>query len=740
MTTATPVRPSVISTTVRPPAGPPPAAPAAAAAVDPVRILRKHWLTLVLATLVGGAIGTGAHFLLRRYYPTYRAQAVFACQGATYEVGGPTTDDEDELQRFMATQVAMMASDEVLRKAVQDISQRREAEKWATKYRSTGTFDIFQAAEDLGASLRPRVQAGTSLMSLGMGWRDPVEVHAIVRAVRLQYQQVAAKMARDNTGSQRAALNASISELKKNIDDVTAARDEILKKGEFDSLEDRTSEVRYAIGEVHQKLIQGRADLTAISVNLEDRERDAKSETGTILYPDSLRQEVESDRTVMDLTRLINGQKSELTRMRELGLGEAHRDVRRVRASITGLERQLEQERERILLERFNALLDSLRTTKAQLSEQVKQQEAQLKEHQTRLQQLVQGQTRVNDYQAQLDIYTKELLNYEASLKRLETVAKIGGDAGRVTERIILVEAERVPEEVAFPKIYIMIPAGVLLALGLTGGLVFLREMLDQRVKGPSDIALIPRTRVLGMLPHAAEDPSRPEAVESAFVDRPRGVLAESFRQLRAVVLQRMRAHGHRSLLVVSAMPGSGGSSAVANLGAALAGADERVLIIDANFRRPSQHKFFKLTDAPGLGDVLAGTIPLDEAVRETSTPSLSVLTCGSAPTRLFERFATERMTAIISEASSKYDIVLVDAAPVVVSGDARALADRCDASALVVRAYAEKRGMIARLKSELAEQRAEFLGIVINAARSSAGGYLKRNIRATHRYQNAET
>jgi polysaccharide biosynthesis transport protein len=355
------------------------------------------------------------------------------------------------------------------------------------------------------------------------------------------------------------------------------------------------------------------------------------------------------------------------------------------------------------------------------------------------LQELTQRQALVNDLETNLELMTKQKLEYEGDLKQLETIRSIpAGASGRVTDRITLVQQEQVPTEVYFPKLIIMVPAGVILSLALVGGVVFLRETLDQRVKGPSDLALIPRTRIVGMVPHAAEDPSRPAMVETAFTDQPRGVVAEAFRQIRGTVLQRMRTSGHRSLLVVSAMPGSGGSTIAANLAAAMAAADENVLLIDANFRRPSQHRTFKLADAPGLGEVLAGTTPLDAAVREcSSVPNLSLLTAGAGPTRVFERLATERMTAVIAEASSKFDLVIVDAAPAVVSGDARALADRCDASLLVVRAFSEKRGMVARLKNDLADQRADFYGVLINAARSAAGGYFKRNIRATHRYQN---
>jgi Mrp family chromosome partitioning ATPase len=90
----------------------------------------------------------------------------------------------------------------------------------------------------------------------------------------------------------------------------------------------------------------------------------------------------------------------------------------------------------------------------------------------------------------------------------------------------------------------------------------------------------------------------------------------------------------------------------------------------------------------------------------------------------------------VLSLARTKYDCVFIDVAPAVVSGDAASIANRTDASILVARTFAEKRGMIARVKNELSEARGEFFGVIVNGVKSAAGGYLKGNIKASHEYQ----
>jgi capsular exopolysaccharide synthesis family protein len=238
------------------------------------------------------------------------------------------------------------------------------------------------------------------------------------------------------------------------------------------------------------------------------------------------------------------------------------------------------------------------------------------------------------------------------------------------------------------------------------------------------------------MVPDASEDPAGASAVETAFRDRERGVMAESFRQIRSGLLKRMNQMDQKTLLIVSGMPGSGATSVISNLAYSFAAADRRVLVIDANLRRPAHHRIFGLPEAPGLADVLAGTHTLDNTVQRSADRRVDVLVAGTRENRVFERLSTDAMGAVLRRAREQYDLVLIDAAPMVVSGDALGLASRCDASLLVVRALSEKRGMVARLRNELAEAKAELLGILVNGVKSAAGGYLKGNIKATHDYQ----
>jgi Mrp family chromosome partitioning ATPase len=101
----------------------------------------------------------------------------------------------------------------------------------------------------------------------------------------------------------------------------------------------------------------------------------------------------------------------------------------------------------------------------------------------------------------------------------------------------------------------------------------------------------------------------------------------------------------------------------------------------------------------------------------------------------VFERFTGSSVAGIFRDLKQRYDLVLIDSTPGVVAGDAIAIAHHCDAVVLVVRALCEKRGLVARLRNQLGDTGAEFLGVVVNAVKPSAGGYFKRNFQVTHEY-----
>ncbi|HZW09973.1 MAG TPA: polysaccharide biosynthesis tyrosine autokinase [Phycisphaerales bacterium] len=729
MTTATPVKsaPSIASR---------PAVAAGGAGstgpnIDVVKTLKKYLWVLVGAAIVGAVIGVVAHFVLLRVYPLYRAQVLFQVLPPQSEltIAAVTNLDEDEQERFAQSQVALMKSDGVIQRVVTDPRLQSQGGRWAQMWMEGGRFRAEDASEWLYDHLSARVIPSTDYLEMSLSWTNAVDVTNVVSLIRETYLNMVKEQSAAQNVPQRTQLEKQIRDLETLYRDKQNERDQILKNDEIDSIEQRYAADNQQLLAVIATLHEIRGSIESARTQLDRYEQDLNAMGGPT-YSDEMRSAVEAHPLIATIHQTIASLEAQRAAML-VEFGPEHRQMITMQNMIDSWKTKLDQEREAQLGKMFGATIDSLRNMISVLTAQ----EAELASEQERLVKrlidLTKTMVKIGDLDLEISGVLESKKDLDLALKNMQGVALL-----QTATRVIVLQQERIPDKPVFPDIFIMLPAGAVLFLGLTAGAVFLRELLDQRVKGPGDVALIPRTRVLGFVPDASEDSATPaDQVSRAFRTAPKGVVAESFRQLRAPVLKRMELAGHKTVMVIAGMPTSGASAVVSNLAEACAASDRRVLVIDANFRRPAQHKIFGAPDSPGLSDVLAGDTTLQAAAQPTNSPNLSVLTAGSARYRVVERLATDTFAEMLALAASEYDLVLIDVPPAIVAGDGVAIANKCDASLLVVKAYAEKRGLVSRVRNELGDTKAEFLGVVVNGVRASAGGYLRGNIRATQSY-----
>ncbi len=286
------------------------------------------------------------------------------------------------------------------------------------------------------------------------------------------------------------------------------------------------------------------------------------------------------------------------------------------------------------------------------------------------------------------------------------------------------------------PRYDIVIPGVTMLCLAAVVGGLYLRETLDQRVKSPADIKLFTDLELLGVLPEATEDPSSPARVESVVQDDPAGLMAESFRQIRTAVVAQMDKRGHKSLLVVSPGAGSGASSFSSNLAMSMGYVGRKVLLLDANLRRPNQHYIFGMPQQPGLVELLRGTTTLEQAIFHKVEPSVDILPAGDVRDIPPEMLEGAAFRALLGQLEKNYDNIVIDCSPALLTSDCQMIAKHADALVVVVRAGTDKRGMIGRMIRQVEGARAVMLGLVLNRAKASAGGYYKQTYEEFYRYR----
>lgn len=367
-------------------------------------------------------------------------------------------------------------------------------------------------------------------------------------------------------------------------------------------------------------------------------------------------------------------------------------------------------------IDSFSALLD-------QLEEEAEQKDTLLRELTADHSEYVAMETE-REHMEEERMGHKRMIN-ELSLMRLRA------DANRVR----VAQSAIPPRKPSFPLPEIVIPFGVLLVFGLTLGWIFFRELTDQRVKSTSDLSVIPGARILGSIPDLEDDPTRSKSADLVVREHPQSVLAESYRQATNAMCREIDRHGHQSMLLVSAMPGSGTTTALSNIVWVLAAMGKRVCVIDANFRRPRLAQAFGVEESQvGFGDLLGGKVSLED-VKQDVTEGVCLISAGTPSERVIERLSSDRLSSILAELRSHYDLVLFDTPPTIVAGDSQALASRVDAALLIVRANHEQKGLVARLIHQYAEGSCNLIGLLLNRPLTSAGGYFKKNYAVMAKY-----
>jgi len=264
---------------------------------------------------------------------------------------------------------------------------------------------------------------------------------------------------------------------------------------------------------------------------------------------------------------------------------------------------------------------------------------------------------------------------------------------------------------------------GAFLGLMIGVGGALLLEQLDTRLRTREDLErALEEVPVLATVPRMSGEMARERrfAVDSD----PRGLVAEAFRILRTNVQFLAVDRPIRRVLVTGALAGDGKTTVSANLAAALATAGYTTLLVETDLRRPTVHDYIAGSPSPGISDVLLGRVRLDQAIRPSGVPGLSVLTSGALPPNPSELLGSQRMVEIVEEASERFDVLVLDTPPTLPVTDSVVLAPRTDGVILVVRAGESQRDAVRAAASQFERVGVRVLGTVFNAASAEASGY----------------
>jgi len=689
---------------------------------DILSMLRRRLVMIVVAALVFNLLWLGGFAVWWVYFPGYLGESLIECISNI-----PATElsldqqrlKQDEHERFVRTQALLMKSPSILGEALK-VNTVRET-SWFAHVQAMGWEPLIELDEDLTAA----PVRGTNFLRVAIECRDKKDPHVIVNEVVNQwYHTVKQRTAEEYTSD---ALDAARKELDDLRRDISAKRDRlkaIAQRLPPGALRNPDNITALEVSKYGEQVAQLRLELAQL-----DQYRSIYNDPSGVPITAEDRAVVEQDPQVAELSRadfLLRQQRAADAKV----FGQTHSVLRQLDAQIAATEQKLEEMRFQKWSERRSDIREAANTAFANTQHALFLAEENLR----RAEAQQQDQDRLLfDYGdlsreiGQSEKYQTELEEYIRGLDRVK--AQQTAINVNITQRAIE------PLERHSPSLYLL-PAGIVLTFAMAVGLGLVVELLDKSVRTSRDITRYLDVGILGAIPDIDDEEVSIEQVETAVRDTPQSMLAEAFRQIRTNLQFSSPVDRQRTIMLTSPRPEDGTTSVACNLALTLAQGGRRVLLVDANLRRPRIGEVFPQVGADGLSNILIGEGSLASCVAKTDNVLLDLLGSGPKPPNPVDLFTGPHWSTLIKEAAEQYDQVIFDTPPVLLASDAAVVATSVDGAMLVIRANRSSRGVARRAFGILHDVDAHIFGAVLNAARVTRGGYFREQLRTFYEYQ----
>jgi capsular exopolysaccharide synthesis family protein len=311
-----------------------------------------------------------------------------------------------------------------------------------------------------------------------------------------------------------------------------------------------------------------------------------------------------------------------------------------------------------------------------------------------------------------------------AAADRLSDAAKAltpTREDGSETVRVTTLATAQVPSVASYPNISRNLTLGMILGLVLGIGIAVLREVLDTRVRTEQDVRALTESSILGVVGFDQEVPRHPVILR----DEPLAAPSEAVRRLRTNLQFIDVAERPKSIVISSSVAGEGKSTIAINLAVSLADTGARVLLVDADLRRPSIAEYIGMEGNVGLTTVLIGRADVKDVVQPLGTSTLDILPAGQIPPNPSELLGSPAMAGLLDRLVATYDMVLLDSPPLLPVTDAAVLSKLAGGVLVVVGVDRIHRPQLQETLTSLKTASAHVFGIVMNKMnRGVAGTY----------------
>ena len=304
--------------------------------------------------------------------------------------------------------------------------------------------------------------------------------------------------------------------------------------------------------------------------------------------------------------------------------------------------------------------------------------------------------------------------------RELETPSQ----GARPEARVVVEQRASVPAAPVVPEKKRNLALSVILGVLAGIGLAVLRDRLDNTVKTQETLEEISGTGAVGYIPFDKKF----EAEPAITFDTDNSSAAEAFRKLRTNLQFLSVDNPPRVIVVTSASPSEGKSTTAINIALALAEADQNVVLVDGDLRRPRIAKYLNVLGSVGMSNVLSGAAPLTAVLQKTQYPQLTVLAAGPTPPNPSELLGSRTAEKMFGELRTQFDYVVIDSAPLLAVTDGAVLAAHADGALVVVRAGKTKRDQLRHAMGTLNDVGATLLGAVLTMMPTRGSGVYSYN------------
>lgn len=335
-----------------------------------------------------------------------------------------------------------------------------------------------------------------------------------------------------------------------------------------------------------------------------------------------------------------------------------------------------------------------------------------IEEERRQVQELATYEIDEEDYRTRIQQKREIVDTIVKRLNEIDLVKDVGGFQARTIA--VPLEGKKVK-----PNGLVVFPLGGFFGVLFGCGLAFMAEVFDKSFRSLEDVRQRLKLPIVGQVPHLQDMKLEGKTAfhpHLVTVHRPRSVEAESYRGLRTSLFFSTLTTGRSLIQVTSSVEGEGKTTLASNLAVAIAQSNKRILLIDADLRRPRVNEVFGLSNDVGLASVIVGQVEIFDAMIKDVVPNLDVIPAGPIPPNPADLLTSPRFKEILTVVRDKYDFVIVDTPPVLIVSDPSIVAPNVDGLVLVLRLTRKARPIVVRAKEVLEALGVNILGVALNA------------------------